>query len=238
MCRQAAGYLGGDSDEVNMTGAGTGEYNNKVNTEQSYLLVVEDDPDIRQLLSTTLTFAGYRVIVAANGWEGLEIIQKERPLIVITDIMMPKLDGFGFVHRLRINPETRQIPVVFITATYVTSEDQEFALNVGATRFIQKPVNLEHFLSTITEVLEQTLPAEFEPLKEFDFYDGYRKRLEAKLDQKKKQIAREEYLLETQSEEDDQILRASIRQSNRERDEIELLLKQLLTRIEKFEKHE
>ncbi len=86
-----------------------------MNTEPGYLLIVEDDPDILKLLDTTLTFRGYRVITAHNGKEGLEIVQKEHPAIVITDIMMPKLDGFGLVHRLRLNPETRGIPVVFIS---------------------------------------------------------------------------------------------------------------------------
>ena len=105
-------------------------------TQQGYLLIVEDDPDIRKLLDTTLTFKGYRVITARNGREALEVVQKELPTIVIADIMMPQLDGFGLVHRLRINPETRDVPVVFITATYVAPEDKEFALNIGATRFI------------------------------------------------------------------------------------------------------
>src|SRR5512134_1312431 len=119
-----------------------------MNTEQGYLLIVEDDPDIRKLLDTTLTFRGYRVIATQNGREALEVVQRERPLIVIADIMMPQLDGFGLVHRLRINPETRNIPVVFITATYVAPEDRDFALKIGATRFIQKPVDLERFLET------------------------------------------------------------------------------------------
>ena len=163
--------------------------------EQGYLLIVEDDPDIRALLETTLTFRDYRVITAQNGREALEIIQKERPTIVIADIMMPHLDGFGLVHRLRINPETRNIPVVFITATYVSSEDRDFALRIGATRFIQKPVDLERFLETITELLEHGPHTAVEPLNEFKFYDGYRQRLEAKLEQKVKQIAREERLL-------------------------------------------
>ena len=78
-----------------------------MNTGQAYLLIVEDDPDILKLLDATLTFKGYRVITAHNGREGLEVIHVKRPEIVITDIMMPKLDGFGLVHRLRINPETR-----------------------------------------------------------------------------------------------------------------------------------
>src|SRR5215207_4641213 len=101
-----------------------------MNAEQAYLLLVEDDPDILKLLNTTLTFKGYRVVTARNGREGLDIIHAERPSVVVADIMMPQLDGFGLVHRLRINPETRDIPVIFITATYVTAEDKEFALDI------------------------------------------------------------------------------------------------------------
>lgn len=207
-----------------------------MNTESGYLLVAEDDPDIRKLLYTTLTFKGYRVVAAHNGREGLEFIQKERPLIVITDIMMPQLDGFGLVHRLRIDPQTRDIPVVFITATYVSRADQEFALNIGATRFIQKPVDLEKFLATIEELLEQGPLPTVEPLKEFNFYDGYRKRLEIKLDQKIKQITREEHLLTTRPDEANQAIIASLHHAIYERDEIKLLLEQIHKQLEKYEK--
>ena len=173
---------------------------------------------------------------ARNGREGMEFIQKEHPLIVITDIMMPQLDGFGLVHRLRIDPKTRDIPVVFITATYVSHADQEFALNIGATRFIQKPIDLEKFLETIKELLEQGAPPAIEPLKEFNFYDGYRKRLEAKLDQKVKQIAREEHLLTTRPDQDNQAILTSLHQATYERDEIKLLLIQIHKQLERYEK--
>src|SRR6266540_506740 len=171
-----------------------------MNAGTDYLLIVEDDPDILKLLDATLTFRGYRVITARNGKEGLEAIKVKRPAIVIADIMMPKLDGFGLAHRIRINPETRDIPVVFITATYVAREDREFALHIGATRFLQKPVDLEKFLITIAELLEQGMPAVIKPLNEFDFYDEYRRRLEAKLEEKTKQIARDEHLLVTDAD--------------------------------------
>lgn len=207
-----------------------------MHTAPGYLLIAEDDPDIRKLLYTTLTFKGYRVVAAHNGREGLEFIQKERPLIVITDIMMPQLDGFGLVHRLRIDPQTRDIPVVFITATYVSRADQEFALNIGATRFIQKPVDLEKFLATIEELLEQGPLPTVEPLKEFNFYDGYRKRLETKLDQKIKQITREEHLLTTRPDEANQAIIASLHHAIYERDEIKLLLEQIHKQLEKYEK--
>lgn len=156
-----------------------------MDTDQEYLLIVEDDPDILKLLDATLTFRGYRVITAQNGKDGLEAIRAKHPAIVITDIMMPTLDGFGLVHRIRINPDTREIPVVFITATYVTREDRDFALSIGATRFIQKPVDLEKFLATIAELMDQGLP-ETKPFNELDFYKEYRRRLEAKLEEKNK----------------------------------------------------
>jgi CheY-like chemotaxis protein len=205
-----------------------------MNTGSSYLLIVEDDPDILKLLQTTLSFSGYRVITARNGKEGLEVIKRERPAVVIADIMMPKLDGFGLVHRMRINPETRDIPVVFITATYVAPEDREFALNIGATRFIQKPVELEGFLQTIADLLEQGIPVVIEPLGEFHFYDGYRKRLEEKLAQKTKQIARDELLLGLQSTEGDPFLQASLRQARSEVEELKDLLDQVYEQLEKF----
>ncbi|MEO8355712.1 MAG: response regulator [Chloroflexota bacterium] len=205
-----------------------------MNTGIGYLLVVEDDPDILKLLNTTLTFKGYRVVMARNGREGLDIIHAERPAVVVADIMMPQLDGFGLVHRLRLNPDTRDIPVVFITATYVTAEDQEFALNIGATRFLQKPVDLENLLATVAQLLEQpgTFPA-VEPLNELNFYEGYRRRLDAKLNEKVRQIAREEHLLGTRPSEDDALLR-SLHHAVRERDELMILLEQINDQLAKF----
>ena len=203
-------------------------------TEQGYLLIVEDDLDILKLLETTLNFSGYRVVTARNGSEALEVVEKEHPTIVIADIMMPKLDGFGLVHRLRINPETRAIPVVFITATFVSREDREFALNIGATRFIQKPLDLDEFLITIEELLIQGAPLAFEPLNEFKFYEEYRRRLEEKLEQKNKQIARDELLLGTKSDEDNQFLQASLHQAIGEREELKLLLDQIHEQLDKI----
>lgn len=205
-----------------------------MDTEPGYLLIVEDDPDILRLLETTLTFRGHRVITAQNGREGLEIIQKGHPALVITDIMMPKLDGFGLVHRLRLNPETRNIPVIFITATFVTFEDKEFSLDIGATRFIQKPIDLERFLTTIVDLLKQEVPVVVEPLNELNFYTGYLKRLEAKLEQKNKQIAREESLLGPNSDERDQAIQVSLMRAIGEREELKLLLEQVHKQLEKY----
>lgn len=207
-----------------------------MDTDQGYLLIVEDDPDIRKLLDTTLKFRGFRVVTANNGREALEIVQKERPTMVIADIMMPQLDGFGLVHRLRLNPDTRKIPVVFITATYVTPEDKSFALRIGATRFIQKPVDLDVFLRIVDDLLElgpHTMP---EPLDEFKFYDGYRERLEAKLAEKTRQIAREQHLLAASSGAEDPDIQVSLRHAMRERDELKLLLTEINKQLQRINK--
>jgi DNA-binding response OmpR family regulator len=200
--------------------------------QEDYLLIVEDVPDILRLLAETLKFKGYRVVTARNGQEALEAIQRERPALVITDIMMPKLDGFGLVHRLRINPETREIPVIFLTATYVALEDKAFALNIGATRFIEKPVNFERFLETVEELLAQGAAGTPELISEAEFYEGYRQRLEKKLAQKITQIARDEHLMETGTESDKGSFQRSLQMAINERDEIQLLLDELNTRIE------
>jgi DNA-binding response OmpR family regulator len=209
-----------------------------MDTQQGYLLVVEDIPDILKLLDATLKFKGYRVVTASNGQEALEAIQRERPAIIITDILMPKMDGFSLVHRLRINPETREIPVIFLTATYVAPEDKAFALTIGVSRFIEKPVNFEEFLPTISEILAKGAPAPFETLNEVEFYDGYRKRLEKKLNQKVAQITRAEHLLKTLSEEEKPSIKASLHQSISERTEIQHLLDQIDEHLEKITKRE
>ena len=203
-----------------------------MDTQQGYLLVVEDIPDILNLLRTSLQFKGYRVVTARNGEEALEVIEKEQPALIITDILMPKMDGFGLVHRLRINPATRQIPVVFLSATYVAPEDKAFALTIGVTRFIEKPVNFDNFLPAISELLNQVEKSSPEPLNDTDFYAGYRKRLQEKLDHKTTQITRAQHLLETVAEEEKASINASLHAALVERADIQRLLDDIDERME------
>lgn len=209
-----------------------------MDTQPGYLLVVEDIPDILRLLDATLKFKGYRVVTARNGQEALDAIQEERPAIIITDILMPKMDGFSLVHRLRIDPETRDIPVIFLTATYVAPEDKAFALTIGVTRFIEKPVNFEQFLPAVAELMAKGASAPLETLNELDFYDGYRKRLERKLNQKISQITRAEHLLGTLSEQEKPSIKASLHQAVNERAEIQHLLDQIDDHLEKITKRD
>ncbi|MEW6285465.1 MAG: response regulator [Chloroflexota bacterium] len=197
---------------------------------KGYLLVVEDVPDILTLLVATLKFKGYRVETATNGVEALEIIQRERPALIITDILMPKMDGFSLVHRLRLDPATRDIPVIFLSATYVAPEDKEFAHTIGVTRFIEKPVDMERFFPEIDSLLTGKAEAT-RPLDELQFYEGYKKRLEAKLKHKNTQIARDQHLYDTLDEAQRQAFKASMQNAIRERDEIQALLNEIREKI-------
>lgn len=198
-----------------------------MDTLKGLLLVVEDVPDTLELLNVTLTFKGYRVVTARNGYEALNAIQKEQPALIITDILMPQMDGFSLVHRLRINPETRGIPIIFLSATYVTPEDKEFAAAIGVTRFLEKPIIIEDLLKTISDLLSRGSISDSKPLDARKFYEGYRQRLEAKLKEKVSQITRTESMMETLSEEQRRTFRVDLQSSIEERDEIQLLLDQL-----------
>lgn len=168
-----------------------------MNVPQSVILVVEDVPHILELLEITLRFKGYTVITARNGHEALEQIKRQPPDLVITDILMPKMDGFALAYHLRTDVGLSRIPIIFLSATYVTPEDREFALRLGAVRFIEKPVDTDEFLRAVAAALASGAPADLQPMDEHDFYQGYRERLEVKLRQKNAQIARTQRLLET-----------------------------------------
>jgi CheY-like chemotaxis protein len=213
-------------------------YNKKMNKQPDYLLVVEDIPNILELIVTTLKFkGGYRVVTANNGVEALDAIRQERPALVITDILMPKMDGFNLVHRLRLNPETRDIPVVFLSATYIAPEDKSFAALIGATRFLEKPIDIDMFMKTISELLVEKSSAASEPLKELEFYEGYRKRLKTKFDQKVKQIVRLERLLPTiKTDQEKNAIANSLLVSVNEREEIQFQLDQVDERISAIKK--
>lgn len=191
------------------------------------ILVVEDIPNVLELLVVTLRFKGYPVITATNGQDALNVIAREKPALVITDILMPKMDGYALVHKLRTDPLTRRIPVIFLSATYVTPEDKAFALSLGAVKFLEKPVDTEEFLLTIAEVLTAGPSTAPSPMSEQEFYQGYRERLEQKLQHKDQQIARTERLLQTLPEEQRSSFESLLVEERSHRNEIQVELNQL-----------
>ncbi|HBX68288.1 MAG TPA: hypothetical protein DEH25_02575 [Chloroflexi bacterium] len=198
-----------------------------MNVPYGPILVVEDVPNIRDLLAVTLRFKGYPVITAVNGEDAIKRITEQRPAMVITDILMPKMDGFSLMHRLRTDPKTNQIPVVFLSATYVTPEDKAFAISLGAARFLEKPVDTEEFLLTVAEILTQGPPTVPPPMSQKEFYQGYRERLESKLRHKNSQITRTERLLKTLPDEQKPSFEALLEEARNHRKQIEIELNEL-----------
>ena len=129
-------------------------------TSQSYeakLLVVDDEPNIRELLSTSLRFAGFEVVAAANGREALEAAEAHNPDLVVLDVMLPDMDGFTVTRKLRASG--RLFPVVFLTARDET-EDKVTGLTVGGDDYVTKPFSLDEVVARIRAVLRRTAPAE------------------------------------------------------------------------------
>lgn len=196
------------------------------------ILVVEDVPNVLELLETTLRFKGYSVVAARNGQEALEQIARHHPALIISDILMPKMDGFSLAHALRQDPQNRAIPLIFLSATYVTPEDKAFALRLGALRFLEKPIDIEDFLLTVAEILTQPeLLTAQTPLSEKDYHRGYRERLEQKIRHKSTQIARTERLLQTLPIEQRAAFEALLQQAQADRQTIQHELDDLLTLI-------
>ncbi len=157
------------------------------------LLIVDDDASNQFLLQTLLANNGYEVITAANGKEALEIAHKNPPDMVISDILMPVMDGFSLCRAWKQDEQLKDIPFVFYTATYTEPEDQELALNLGAERFIVKPVDLEKFLEVIRETLTAyksgILKAERKPVEQEEvYYKEYNLALIRKLESKQQQL--------------------------------------------------
>jgi len=198
------------------------------------ILVVEDIPNVLDLLEITLKFRGYQVMTARNGKEALERITDEKPALIVTDILMPTMDGFTFVQKLRTEPQTLDIPVIFVSATYISPEDKAFALSLGASTFIEKPIDTEEFLLTIAELLSKRTPSTRRPLDRESFYEGYRNRLENKLRYKATQIARAERLVNTVGDDQKAAYKALLEQALQDRKEIEKELQEVYRVIEEM----
>ena len=120
---------------------------------EARLLVVEDEPNILELLSASLRLAGFEVATATGGLEALQAVQRHRPDLIVLDVMLPDLDGFDVARRLR-SGDTRT-PVLFLTAKDAT-EDKVTGLTVGGDDYVTKPFSLEEIVARIRAVLRRT----------------------------------------------------------------------------------
>lgn len=126
---------------------------------EARLLVVDDEPNIRELLSASLKFAGFEVETASNGIEAIDTAKKYRPDLIVLDVMMPDMDGFEVTRKLRSRGEN--YPVVFLTAKDDV-QDRVAGLTVGGDDYITKPFSLEEVVARIRAVLRRVSPSQHE----------------------------------------------------------------------------
>jgi DNA-binding response OmpR family regulator len=118
----------------------------------SRVLVVDDDPAIRRILSQTLELEDYEVTGAADGEEALEMISGEMPDVVILDVMMPRMHGFDVLRQIRHNPETADLPVILLTAKS-SAEDTWEGWREGVDYYMTKPFDVEELIRFLSYVL-------------------------------------------------------------------------------------
>ena len=122
------------------------------NVEAS-IVVVDDEPSIRELLVASLHFAGFEVETAASGSEAVEVIERVKPDLIVMDVMLPDIDGFTVTRRIRQNGI--KVPVLFLTARDDT-QDKIMGLTVGGDDYVTKPFSLEEVVARIRAILRRT----------------------------------------------------------------------------------
>jgi DNA-binding response OmpR family regulator len=120
------------------------------------ILIVEDTLAIREEVFDILILEGYRVFEAKDGKKGLEIALKENPDLIISDILMPKMNGFEMFEKLKKNDKTKVIPLIFLSAKG-EKEDIRTGMDNGAQDYLTKPININDLLSAVEKKVEKKL---------------------------------------------------------------------------------
>ncbi len=119
------------------------------------ILIIEDNEEIRENMAEILELSGYKVIAAANGKEGVSQAIEHIPALIVCDIMMPVLDGYGVIHMLQKNAGTQDIPFIFLSAMAERSEIRK-GMDLGADDYIMKPFNGTELLNAIESRLRRS----------------------------------------------------------------------------------
>ncbi len=118
----------------------------------AHLLVIEDEPEIAELERYHLARAGHRVSIAAHGWEALARVHEDPPDLILLDLMLPDLDGFGVCEILRRDPATATIPVVIVSA-WSSGDSRNLGLELGALDYVTKPFSPHALVERVNRIL-------------------------------------------------------------------------------------
>ncbi len=153
------------------------------------ILVVDDSKTDRILLTKVLESGRYEVITAVDGKNALEMIRSDAPNMIITDIMMPVMDGFQLCREVKQDPTLMNIPLVFYTASYGEKDDEALAMRMGAAAFIRKPEEPKEIINLVKKIFEEYQSGKTVPLQplisdEKEYLALYSSRLVKKLEDK------------------------------------------------------
>ncbi|PKN83847.1 MAG: hypothetical protein CVU51_11565 [Deltaproteobacteria bacterium HGW-Deltaproteobacteria-1] len=156
------------------------------------ILIVDDNTDIQAMLKSMMEHQGWDVCQAANGKAALEIARHKAPDLIVSDILMPVMDGYDLCRQCKSDKKLKNIPFVFYTATYTEPHEEKFALDLGADIFINKPEKPSTLIKILIDLLEKRKTVESGPQKplgeEMEFFRRHNKILFNKLEKKMSQL--------------------------------------------------
>ena len=157
------------------------------------VLLVDDTETNRKLLRVILQGEGWNIFEAADGVEAMAILDRQPVDAIISDILMPNMDGYRLCYEVRKNDRFHTLPFIFYTSTYLSSSDEILALEMGADKFLRKPSSAEIIVQTLKDVMAQRRPAErhaISSLRELEVMKQYSQQLINKLEQKNMELQR------------------------------------------------
>lgn len=116
------------------------------------ILAVDDEPELTDLMHYHLVRAGHEVATAANGWEAIHCVRTNRPDIILLDLMLPDLDGFGVCEILRRDPATATIPIVIVSA-WSSTDSRNLGLELGALDYLTKPFSPQELVERVNRLI-------------------------------------------------------------------------------------
>ncbi len=193
---------------------------------QTSILLADDEETQREILSLALQERGFRTVEAADGVQALAILRKEKVDVIVSDILMPHMDGYRLCYEVRRDERLKELPFIILTGTYITPSDEKLGMEFGANAYLRKSGSVDEVVDAVQQVIRQAAkPVQRESLEELDVMKEYSERLVGKLEEKnvelertKDELLKKNVALETMAE----ALRADIA----ERERAEAALKQ------------
>ena len=153
------------------------------------LLIVDDDHTSLKLLRTQLESEGHALFEAHDGVEALALLNRQRVDAVISDILMPRLDGYRLCHKIRKHARLRDLPIIIYSSTYTAPEDEKLALEMGANKYLKKPASVATIVAALHEAIAQPYAAPRpDVLREVEVLKNYNERLVSKLKEKNTEL--------------------------------------------------